>query len=178
MKLIRRAFSTAAAAAASSPASTPLQSSRRPLRVFSLPGLTHFTYSYILQKRITAHRIACDKAFDALLLPLLPNPPSSAPPSSSSSPPAAALSDSERESLRASIQRRKREDEKDADILLLSQCHPVYSMGRNAKLQHVRLQAQPVDCTTAEQAQRILDSSSSSSSVLLLSAAAASGSRW
>jgi lipoate-protein ligase B len=167
MKFIRRTFSTAATAAALPRAAAPLHSSRRPLRVFSLPGLTDFAYSYILQKRITAHRIAFDKAIDALLLPLLPAPSSSASSSSLLPSPALALSHSERDGLRASIERRKREEEKDADILLLSQPQPVYTMGRNAKLHHVRLQAQPVDCMTAEQAQRILDhppSSSSSSS--------------
>ena len=45
-------------------------------------------------------------------------------------------------------------DERDADWLLVSQPTPVYTMGRAAKLKHVRLPTttQPLDCTSLEQA--------------------------
>lgn len=48
-------------------------------------------------------------------------------------------------------------DERDTDCLLVSQPTSVYTMGRAAKLRHVRLTTTPVDSTTIEQATALLN---------------------
>lgn len=48
-------------------------------------------------------------------------------------------------------------DEREADWLLVSQPTSVYTMGRAAKLRHVRLNTAPIDCTSLEQATTLLN---------------------
>ena len=63
----------------------------------------------------------------------------------------------------------RRGDERDADCLLVSQPTAVYTMGRAAKLKHVRLphSPQPLDCTSQQQAAALLAAQPTSSPLLL-----------
>ena len=63
----------------------------------------------------------------------------------------------------------RRADARDADCLLVSQPTGVYTMGRAAKLRHVRLQhaPQPLDCTSEQQAAALLAAPPSGSPQLL-----------
>ena len=53
-------------------------------------------------------------------------------------------------------QHSRTDDERDADCLLVSEPTAVYTMGRAAKLRHVRLTTPPLECTSIEQATALL----------------------
>ena len=135
--------------------SPPLLPHPRPiLRVFSLPGLTPFVTSYLLQKRLTAHRIGHSRSVDSLLshLSSLPH-----------------LSPPERARLSHAVRAQLSAEEKAEDVLILSEPTVTYTLGRNASLAHVRLpDLTPLPCTDIPSASALLSSPSSSPPLLRL----------